>query len=358
MSTTGRDKSGGVLDLHAVPVLRAGVKIEHVGLRAEESTLVNLLDGRRNVGDLLRLSGMSGYVLMHHLRSLHERELVTLMRRPGGRRTEEAFSRGATLTQLPQMTPERPAPMMVSTPAKGTSASGKGVVIPTPSKGSNFVVVNAREAQAAERSEPSAPAGQPAAMPDSGQPERPGPRVLTPSTGKELVAPAPRSIRPPGTSGALPPRRGAPTSIAQELWFAATRREWITLAVVPAAAKASALPVACALVDAGSFFRGRPVELVRATGSDVSTSVGMDWAAGADHRPSPSVPGEPPSEMFERVIVLDSVLSNPIGVSIAQSADAVLVVAEKGETDLSDVQWTVQAIGREHFIGCVLVSSR
>jgi len=125
MSTSGRDKSGGVLDLHAIPVLRAGVKLDRSGLRPDESTLVNLLDGRRNVGDLLRLSGMSGYVLMHHLRSLHERELVTLMRRPGGgRRTEEAFSRGATLTQLPQMPPEAMEGIVAAMKSGQTDANG------------------------------------------------------------------------------------------------------------------------------------------------------------------------------------------------------------------------------------------
>src|SRR4051812_42233709 len=120
MTTSNRDKSGGVLDLHAVPVMRAGVKLDHSALRAEESTLLNLLDGRRNVGDLLRLSGMSGYVLMHHLRSLHERELVTLMRRPARGRSEEAFARGGTLTQLPQMPPERPPPRIIPTPSAGS----------------------------------------------------------------------------------------------------------------------------------------------------------------------------------------------------------------------------------------------
>jgi hypothetical protein len=45
-----------------------------------------------------------------------------------------------------------------------------------------------------------------------------------------------------------------------------------------------------------------------------------------------------------------------MGIPVAQSAGACLIVAEKGVADLATIHRTVEAIGRRNFIGSVLIS--
>jgi hypothetical protein len=66
----------------------------------------------------------------------------------------------------------------------------------------------------------------------------------------------------------------------------------------------------------------------------------------------------PASERFERVVALEPLSLNPMGATIAHAAEAVLMIAERGMTELRTARRTVEMIGRDRFIGCVLVSRR
>ena len=57
------------------------------------------------------------------------------------------------------------------------------------------------------------------------------------------------------------------------------------------------------------------------------------------------------------VVTIESVLSNPLGIMLAQAADAALLCVRKRKTKLAAAQKTVELIGRDLFIGSVVLSS-
>jgi eukaryotic-like serine/threonine-protein kinase len=64
------------LSFEAILAIPDGQKVDRDSLKPEERALVSLVDGQRNVGDLLRLTGLSGFVVMRVLRSLRERGVL------------------------------------------------------------------------------------------------------------------------------------------------------------------------------------------------------------------------------------------------------------------------------------------
>jgi hypothetical protein len=49
------------------------------------------------------------------------------------------------------------------------------------------------------------------------------------------------------------------------------------------------------------------------------------------------------------------VVENPLGIAIAFAADAVLVTIELGVTDLASARKTIEMVGRERLLGCVVI---
>jgi hypothetical protein len=141
---------------------------------------------------------------------------------------------------------------------------------------------------------------------------------------------------------------------------AVTRRNWSTLAVVPTQSGGSALTLANALAEAGTALRGKPVELFFADGADLRTTGSslVDGVPGRRIDAQPLPEDLPPAhERFNRVIALEPLTSNPRGMMIAQSVEAVLMVAEKGVTEIRSARRTIGLIGSDRLVGCVMVSS-
>jgi hypothetical protein len=147
-----------------------------------------------------------------------------------------------------------------------------------------------------------------------------------------------------------------PASEAQDLWLAITKHEWSTLVLVPAHDGGSALNLARELVEVGTAFRRRPVELICTEGMDLSTATG--WLADVLMGIPTRAADIPISQAWHygRLVVLESVVSNPVGIPIAQAADGALLVVERGVSDLDSARWTVESIGAKCFLGCALVS--
>ena len=156
-----------------------------------------------------------------------------------------------------------------------------------------------------------------------------------------------------------------PSRELQELWFATRRRDWRTLAVVPASPGSSALQIAQALGEVGGFIRMSPVHVVNAEGLDLSkiaalvmeitgTSTSSVWTMNAPGGNAPS--GWDPSARAEaRIVALEPVVVNPLVLPLALAADAVLLTVELGKTELAAAKHTVDLIGRERIIGSVVI---
>jgi hypothetical protein len=144
----------------------------------------------------------------------------------------------------------------------------------------------------------------------------------------------------------------APSRDLQELWFATRRWEWSTLVLVPAHPGGSAIEVAKALARVSGLRGGKALKITAEGMSLASTSdLVEDIAARSTIRSMKA--GNDRGK--QTIIAIDSVVSNPAGIAVAVAADAVLLCVELGRTAIESAQRTVELIGRERFIGCVVI---
>ncbi len=125
----------------------------------------------------------------------------------------------------------------------------------------------------------------------------------------------------------------------EKIWLATQRRPWRSLAVIPAGPGAFTLGVARALADVGSRHLGLPVRVTDATGVTLS-------------RLEASL-----SELRARrgIVALGPVLERPASLALARAADAVVLCLVLGESAISGAQQTIDEVGRERFLGSVLL---
>jgi hypothetical protein len=170
-----------------------------------------------------------------------------------------------------------------------------------------------------------------------------------------LSSVAARGPRPPGSASPAdpeprdeppPPAReeaGEPiASVAWEkIWLATQRRPWRSLAVIPAGGGASTIEVANALADVGSCHLGLAVPVIDATGITLSRL--ETFLAELRAR--------------RGIIAFGPVLESPAGLALARSADAAILCLALGESSISSAQQTIEEVGRERFLGSVLLRS-
>jgi hypothetical protein len=145
------------------------------------------------------------------------------------------------------------------------------------------------------------------------------------------------------TEPALP----VPSRDWQQLWFAALRHRWSSLVLVPAQAGVSVVPAARALTAVGRLYHQCPVHLIEAEGTDPSATGFV--VSSAKNRVAAG----------ERVIIsVDSPLSHPVAIPIARAADAALLLVPLGRTLLASARLTIDCIGRQHFIGGIVLGDQ
>jgi hypothetical protein len=77
------------------------------------------------------------------------------------------------------------------------------------------------------------------------------------------------------------------------------------------------------------------------------------WERGADE--PVAGPGLRPRAVAKFVISIPCLITEPLGLSATQGADAVIVLVEPGRTKAADVQRMIDQIGPERVVGCILV---
>ena len=189
------------------------------------------------------------------------------------------------------------------------------------------------------------------------------------------VGPAKGSAKTSSGSGSLPARD------VQELWFATRRQDWSSLAVMPAWAGGSASHVADALKEVAGL-TGRSARVVKAEGMslhEIATLV-MDldappglvsnsaWTSGPRSAGQPPL-GQPIADMRPRsdmhsraeplvIVSVEPVVANPLVLPLALACSKVLLVLSLGVTDLDSAKHTVELVGADHILGCVLLRPR
>ncbi len=187
------------------------------------------------------------------------------------------------------------------------------------------------------------------------------------------------AVFPGGQSGRGSP--GSPGREYQELWFTLARKRWASLALVPVGAGVSASAIATALAEVGSRLRDTPVTAIVAESLDYGAartlseiqprlfeeralSNALEVPAkvvtgrvdgGAAPAVAPLRDAHVISPMARVVIAIRSVVEEPLGVAVAQAADAVLLCVELGVSQLAAARRTIELVGPDRVVGVLLV---
>jgi hypothetical protein len=144
---------------------------------------------------------------------------------------------------------------------------------------------------------------------------------------------------------------------AQRLWLEVHRHQWSSLVLVPADPGASAGSIAASLAKAGAVLGDPELRVVNAEGMGTEAIRGviadLKLMADLSTRAVSATTGNP----WRVVVTIESVLSNPLGIMLVQAADMALLCARKRKTQLAAAQRTIDLIGRDRFIGSVVLSS-
>jgi hypothetical protein len=174
-------------------------------------------------------------------------------------------------------------------------------------------------------------------------------------------------------------------SAFQELWLTLARRRWTSLVLVPADEGCSSAGAARDLVDVGKQLADGPVTTLtlrtlgygsaralcslpqfadRRHPDGAPPAVADDWSVvdvSDLYAETPSEPGPPRASTAlavaptaRLVISIPPVITEPLGLAVAQAADAVVVTFRLGRTRLSAARRTIELLGRDHIAGCVL----
>jgi hypothetical protein len=131
----------------------------------------------------------------------------------------------------------------------------------------------------------------------------------------------------------------------QRIWLRAQGREWVSLAVVGSSARApdAAMKVAGMLARISEEL-GQPLVVIDARAVELRT-----MAALQARMRSLSARGT------RAIAVLQLPMENPITVPIAQAADAAMLCVFLDESRVTSSEQTIEQIGRDHFLGTVVL---
>jgi hypothetical protein len=129
----------------------------------------------------------------------------------------------------------------------------------------------------------------------------------------------------------------------QKLWLATQRREWRSLAVVSTGAEVNTLAVANLLARIAWSYRGHPTAV-------------LDFRDLTLRMVEHQIRELNDQLAHERVIIaLRSVAENPTTIAVASMTDAAVLCMRLGKSDMRAAATTLSEIGREKFLGSILV---
>lgn len=133
----------------------------------------------------------------------------------------------------------------------------------------------------------------------------------------------------------------------QRIWFAVRSQAWTSLALIPSSPGIDAARIAESLAAMGRVHGERPVTLINATGVEIANVQAVTDAI------TTSV------SRGDRVIVaVAAITEQPSTVAIAQAASAALLIVRLGESQLEAAQGALLAVGRDRFLGSVVLDAQ
>lgn len=139
------------------------------------------------------------------------------------------------------------------------------------------------------------------------------------------------------------PAPSVPSTTLLRLWAMLNQRQrWSSLVVVPSHEGGSGLQAVQAILEVASRQSSTPLHFLDAEGLELGASqhVVSEMQAYV--------------EQGDRVVVLiDSVVANPLGLEIALAAERALLSVTLGTSDYTSARRTLELIGKERFVGSV-----
>jgi hypothetical protein len=139
------------------------------------------------------------------------------------------------------------------------------------------------------------------------------------------------------------PASSAPSSTLLHLWAMLNQRSrWSSLVVVPSHESGSGMQVVQAILEVANKQSSTPVHFLDAEGLEIGAAqhVVAEMMAYV--------------EQGDRVVVLlDSVVANPVGLEVALAAERALLCVSLGTSDYTSARRTLDLIGKERFLGSV-----
>ena len=139
-------------------------------------------------------------------------------------------------------------------------------------------------------------------------------------------------------------------------------REWSWVAVVPGEPDYPTTELARSLAQTGTRLSVSPVEFVDGKDLDLERSArliaqlgfaGTDGSNAARRQQFASASYAAP--ITKTVVALESPLANPLALPVAVAADGVVLCVRRGRDRLASVRDTINSIGAERILCCVLV---
>jgi hypothetical protein len=156
---------------------------------------------------------------------------------------------------------------------------------------------------------------------------------------------------PSPSSSKLALHAGASPNLAddlrfQQLWLALEKRPWRSLALLAGSKGVATLDVADLLAKVAWWYSGEPTSVFDLR--DLSVRLVDHQLRELDQQLAAG----------DRVfIALRSTLENPSAARVAQACDAVALLVTLGETDMKSAEQTINTVGRERFLGSILLPS-
>jgi len=153
----------------------------------------------------------------------------------------------------------------------------------------------------------------------------------------------------PPQSSLVKRESGAPNAMddvaSQLLWLATQKRPWRSLAVVAASRGVPTIEVANTFAKLAWWYRGQPSSV--ADFRDLSLRL-------ADYQLR-DLGAQLQNEPVTVVIALRSIYENPTVVPVARTVEAAVLCVRLGDTKAAAARQTVEAIGRDKFLGTIVV---
>lgn len=140
-----------------------------------------------------------------------------------------------------------------------------------------------------------------------------------------------------------PSSASVPSSTLLQLWAMLNQRHhWSSLVVVPSHSGGSGLQAVQAILEVASRQSSTPLHFLDAEGLELGASQHVISEMRAY------------VEQGDRVVVLiDSVVANPLGLEIALAAEKALLSVTLGTSDYTSARRTLDLIGKDRFLGSV-----